>query len=87
MKNDIVINIIGSKFDKHAMKINDILENDIRFAEMVIGYNIYYSSKENSFSSTAIYVAYEMMRGNKKYDLCEFLQSELIKNIKKIKGK
>lgn len=55
------------------MTINDILEHDIRFASMVIGYRIYYSSRKNFVSGTAIYVAYEMMRENKKYDLCKLL--------------
>lgn len=39
---------------------------------MVIGYKIYYSSRENSVSKTNIYVAYEMIWEDKKYDLCEF---------------
>lgn len=40
---------------------------------MVIGYKIYYSSRENLVFGIAIYVAYEMMREIKKYDLCELL--------------
>lgn len=65
VKNDVVNNAIRSKFDKWVMTIKDILEYDIRFASMVIGYKIYYSNKENSFFSTTIYDAYEMMRKNK----------------------
>lgn len=76
-----------SKFDKWAMTINDILEQDFRFASMVIGYKIYFSSRENYVSGTSIYIAYEMMRENKKYDLYELLWSELNKKIKKIKVK
>lgn len=85
MKNEIVINATGSKFDKWEMTINNTLEHDIRFASMVIGYKIYFSSKENYVFCTIIYTAYELMRETKKYDLCEFLRSELTKNIKKIK--
>lgn len=29
-----------SKFDHKAMKINDIMEYDIKFASMVIGYKV-----------------------------------------------
>lgn len=67
------------------MTIDDTLEDDIQLASMVIRYKIYYSSRMNSISGNTIYVAYEMLRENKKYDLCELLQSELIKILKKIK--
>lgn len=85
MKNDIVTNATRSKFDKRAMTIDDILEDGIHFASMVIGYKIYYSSQKNFVSGTTVYTAYEMPRENKKYDLCELLQSELINYLKKIK--
>lgn len=38
----------------------------------------------NFVSGTTIYVAYEMLREDKKYDLCYLLWSEIIKNLKKI---
>lgn len=81
----MVTDAIGSKFDRRAMTINDILEYDVKFASMVIGYRIYYSNRDNFVSKIAIYVVYEIIKENKKYDLCELLQSELIKNLKKIK--
>lgn len=84
-KNDIVTNATRSRFDKREMTINDILEHDIKFASMVFGYKIYYSSRENFIYGTTIYAAYEMMRENKKYDLYELLHNEMIKNLKKIK--
>lgn len=40
------------------MTIDEILEDDIRFASMVIGYKIYYSSQMNPVSDTAIYATY-----------------------------
>lgn len=67
------------------MTIDDILEDDIRFASMMIGYNIYYSSQMKFVSGTAIYVTYDMLRENNKYDLCKLLRTKLIKNLKKIK--
>lgn len=84
-KNDIVTNATGSKFDKSVMTTNDILEHDINLASIVVRYKIHYSNRENFIFRTTIYVAYEMMRWNKKYDLSELLRSELIKNLKKIK--
>lgn len=58
MKNQIVIEATGSNFDKRAMKIEDIIEVDVKFASMIIGYKIYHSSWDNSISGTTIYVAY-----------------------------
>lgn len=84
-KNDVVTNKTDSKFDGRVMTIDDILENDIRFASMVIGYKIYYSRKINSIFGIAIYATHEMLKENKKYDLCMLLRSELMKNLKKIK--
>lgn len=84
VKNQIVIDTTGSKFDR-AMTINDILEHDVRFDSMVIGYKSYNSNKENSVSEIAIYAVYEMIWENKKYDLCELLWSQLMKNLEKIK--
>lgn len=75
----------GSQFDKRAMTINDIVENDVNSSSMVIGYKIYHSSRENSVFRTIVYVAYEMIKVNKKYDLYEFLQSKLLKNLAKTK--
>lgn len=51
----------------------------------MIGYKIYYSNKENSVSRTTIYATYEMIQEKNKYDLCELLQSELMKHLAKIK--
>lgn len=85
VKNQVVTDTTRSRFDKRAMTINDILEYDVKFASMVIGYKIYHSSQENSVSSTAIYAAYEMVKKNKEYDLCELLWSELMNNLTKIK--
>lgn len=39
--DDTVIATTGSKFDNRAMIVNDILENDVKFASMVVGYKVY----------------------------------------------
>lgn len=85
VKNQLITDTTSSKFDKRAMTINDILMHDIKFASMVIEYMIYHSSYKNFVSGTAIYAAYEMIKENKKYDLCELLWSKLMKNLTKIK--
>lgn len=40
MKNQTVTNATGSQFDKRVMAISNILEHDVNFASMVIGYKI-----------------------------------------------
>lgn len=40
VKNEIVTNATESKFNKRAMTINDILEYDVSFSSMVIGYKV-----------------------------------------------
>lgn len=55
------------------MTINDVIEPDIKFSSMFIGYKIYFSSQENFVSDTTIYASYHMVKENKDYDLCELL--------------
>lgn len=85
VSNDTVIATTGSKFDRRAMTINDILENNVNFASMVAVYKVYQSSRYNSVSGTAIYSAYQMLKDDKRYDLCTALLNELLRNLKKIK--
>lgn len=85
VKNQLITITTRPRFDKMKMTINDILEYDVKFSSMVIGYKTYHSSQENSVSGTIIYASYEMIKENKGYDLCEFLQSEMKKNLTKIK--
>lgn len=73
MKNQLVTNTIGSRFDKGEIMINDILEYDVIFSSMVIGYKIYHSRQENSVFGNTIHAPYGMIKENIEYDLCEFL--------------
>lgn len=41
VSNDMVIATTCSKFDSRSMTINDIYENDVKFALMVVGYKVY----------------------------------------------
>lgn len=50
-----------------------------------MGYKVYQSSRDNTVSSTTIYVAYKVIKEDELYDLCEVLQSELLNNLKKVK--
>lgn len=85
VSNDTVIATIGSKFDSRAMSINKVLENDVKFASMVVSKKVYQSNRYNSISGTTIYFAYQMLNDDKRYDLCTALLNELLRNLKKIK--
>lgn len=41
VSNDTVIATTSSKFDSRSMTINNILENDVKFASMVVDYKVY----------------------------------------------
>ncbi|XP_059067907.1 uncharacterized protein LOC131858628 [Cryptomeria japonica] len=61
------------------MTVNDIVENDVRFASMLVGYKVYQSNKKNLVFGTAIFTAYQMLKENKR----EAVQKEREKNILK----
>jgi hypothetical protein len=65
--------------------ISLVTENNVNFFSMVISYKIYHFSRENLASCTIVYVTYEMVKENKNYDLCKFLQSEFMKFFAKMK--
>lgn len=54
----MVTDATGSMFDKRAMTTNDIVELDVKFSSMIVGYKVYHSNKENSVSSTTKYATY-----------------------------
>lgn len=83
-KNQTVTEATNSKHDGRSMTISDIIEYDVRFASMVTSYKVYQSSRDNSVSGMTIYVAYQILKEDKLYDLCWVLQSELLNNLKKI---
>lgn len=85
MKNTIVREVTDSQHDNRSMTISDIIEHDVIFASMVTGYKMYQSSKANLVFRIAIYVAYQILKEKKLYDLCEVLLSELKSNLKNIK--
>lgn len=85
VKNMIVTEVTDFEHDRRSMTISDIIEYDVRFTSMVIGYKVYQSSIENSVSGTTIYATYQILKENKLYDLCGVLLSELMRNLKKIK--
>lgn len=68
------------------MRINTIKDTDVKFASMIIGYKVTQSGRLNFVRSSYIHAPYQMLKNNGKYDLCEWLRSELMLNLGKIKG-
>lgn len=85
VQNKTMIAATDSKFNNKANTISDMLEHDITFASMVVGYKVYQSNRQNSVSGTAILLAYQILKEDKRYDLCIVLLNESINNLKKIK--
>lgn len=84
VQNTTVAVVTGSQYVNQSMTISDIVEHDVRFTSMVVGYKVYQSSMHNSVSSTTIFTAYQMLKEIKRCDLCSILLSELLSNLKKI---
>lgn len=72
-----MITTTGSKFDSKVMTINEILEHDVKFASMMVGYKVYHSSRHNSISETTIYSIYQMLNNDIRYDLRTILLNEV----------
>lgn len=60
--NPTVTKLTGAQFDNRSMTINNILDHDVKFASMIIGYKVYQSSKLNFVFATMICVAYQMVK-------------------------
>lgn len=80
-----ITKLTGAQFDSRSMTIDDILEHDVRFASMIIGYKVYHSRRLNFVSGTTIYATYQMVKEDMQYDLCIVLLEELLRNLNKIK--
>lgn len=85
ISKEIVIALTRSTVDDRAISVNKIADPGVIFATMVIGYQIFHSSKMNNVPSVVVHVAYKMMIENEDYDLCEAMRSQLMLNLESIK--
>lgn len=80
--NNVEVNCLTKLIlDGRELKIDTIRDVDIRFVTMGISYKIYYRNREGSCASTSAYEAYQMVKENAEYDLCEILQRWLLDNV------
>lgn len=82
---DDVNRLTKSKWDGHAMTMNDIDDLAMKFASMVIDYKVYYSRRINRIPRVAIHTTYRMLKENIDYDLAEALRTQLVLNLETIK--
>lgn len=66
--------LTGVILDGRALKIDTIRDVDVRYVKMGISYKFYYRNKEGSCVSTGVHVAYQMVKENIEYDLCEIIR-------------
>lgn len=67
------------------MTIAHIEDTEVRFASAVLGYRVYQSSRMNSVLSSAIHVAYQIIKEDTTCDVCEMIISQFLVNMERIK--
>lgn len=85
VKNEIVMDQTGVKYDKRSLTTKDIRNPKIKYALIMIGCKLYFTNRENPVSTTTINMTYEMVEKGEDYDLCELLKLKLLENLQKIK--
>lgn len=85
ISQNTIIELTKTTCDSRAMSVNNIQDEVVRYATMIIGYRIFHSSRMNSVPSAAVQATYQMIKENVDYDLCEAMQSQLMLNLESIK--
>lgn len=75
------VELTKSRWDGRAMTINEIDDSTVKFASMIIGFQVYHSSRMNNIHVATIHIAYWMIKENVDYDLSEALRSQLVLNL------
>lgn len=78
ISKETIIALIKTTSDDHSISVNNIVDQGDGFAKMVVGYQIFYSSRMNNVPSTVVHVAYRMMIEDAYYDLCEAMRNQLM---------
>lgn len=77
--------LTSSMSDQRVMTVNTIFDDLVKYACMVIGYQIFYASRMNFVPVVVVNVAYKMIKEDTTFDLCTCLQKQLLLNLKSIK--
>lgn len=81
-----MIALTNTTTDGHVILINNIKDLTIRYATMVIGYQMFHSSRMNNVPSTDVHATYKMIEENANYDLCEAIRSQSMLNLNSIEN-
>ncbi len=66
--------------------VEDIKDKEVYFASMEKGYRVYHSNQRNDFPNGVIHVAYQIVKDNVKWDICEMIRSQvLVMSMERIK--
>lgn len=84
--NKGVMDLITATSDNISLRVNDIIDANVRYVSTVLGYRATHTNRLNFVSSSCIHSAYEMVKNNARIDIYEWLKDELIDNLKNIKG-
>lgn len=84
ISKEIVTTLTSPTSNGHAFFVNNIKDPMVKLATMVIGYQIFYSSRMNSVPSIAMHTAYKRIVENADYDLCEAIRSQFMLNLQLI---
>ena len=74
-----------AEWDGRGLKINTVIDPELRFGIYVIAYRIYSSSRLNSVACEAVDLAFKMVKKNLEFDLSDLLLVQLNKNMESIR--
>lgn len=77
--------LTGFVSDSWGMTVNSIKDDLVKYACMVIGYQMFHASRINSISAAVVNATYKMIKEDASFDLCTCMQRQLLLNLKLIK--
>lgn len=86
ISKNTVIALTQTTIDGRALSVNNNADPIVRFETMVIGYQIFHSTRMNNVPSVVVHATNRMMVENANYDLCEAMRNQLMLNLKSIKN-
>lgn len=80
-----LISLTGVDSDYRGLKLNNVIDAELKFAIRVIGYCFFQSVRENNVPCVAVDLAYKIVKKGMKVDLCEVLLKNLFENLNTIR--
>lgn len=77
--------LTSSVSDQWGTTVNTIKDDLVKYACMVIGYRMFHASIINFVSVATVNATYRMIMEDALFDLCTYMQRQLLVNLKSIK--